>query len=157
MKGESKAQRATYTKLLRAADHDSLHELIARHGVEILDRSLPYLFVAARNQLRSRQRRERVRAHSREVDESASSIWNPWDRLVDREALRRLAEAISSLAPEDRLLLMRKAEGATYAEIIEEWDQLGFSPIHPSAETLRKRRQRLLEKLREGLGRQTSD
>ena len=45
-----------YERLSEIADQDAVHDLLVKYGPEILDRSLPYLVVAARNRVRSRLR-----------------------------------------------------------------------------------------------------
>jgi hypothetical protein len=147
------AQLARYRELLKASDADDVHELIARHGAQILGRDLPYLIVAVRNTRRSALRRGAVRyetptQHPPEVA-APESVWDPVARVIANEGLRDLASAMAELAPQDILVLWAHASGHSDEEIVRQWDRLGFTPPHPSLELIRKRRERAGARLRE--------
>jgi hypothetical protein len=149
---------AHYRELLAASDADSVHDLVVRHGPEILDRDLPYLIVAARNQLRSEMRRGSSR-YDTPVSEPPQettvegSAWDPLARVMAHERLRELAEAMAGLDPRDVLVLWAHAAGHSDAEIIEQWNRLGFSPLGPTAVAIRKRRERAGQLVRDRLSR----
>jgi hypothetical protein len=146
------AQLARYRELLKASDADDVHELIARHGAEILSRDLPYLVVAVRNTRRSALRRgaERYETPTKHPPEVADleSVWDPVARVIAHEGLRELASAMAELAPQDVLVLWAHASGHSDQEIVRQWEELGFTPPHPSSELIRKRRERAGARLR---------
>ena len=151
----SDQQRKRYAELLRVSDPDALHDLLVRHGPGILDRDLPYLVVAARNQQRSTLRRG---AASHEVpspdirdDQAERSLWDPLARVVADEALNDLLTALGDLDSRDLLVLWSHAAGRSDAEIAAQWDDLQFDPPRPSIESIRKRRQRARTRLRKRL------
>ncbi len=151
-------QLAHYRALLASTDADAVHDLIARHGPEILDRDLPYLIVAARNQLRSELRRPSRRhvvltSAAPEQPTAEGSIWDPLARVTADESRRALLLALAELDPRDVLVLWSRAAGRTDAEVAAQWDQLGFSPPNPSETAIRKRRERAGERLRKQLAR----
>jgi hypothetical protein len=74
----SDRQRARYAELLRVTDPDALHDLLVRRGPEILDRDLPYLVVAARNQLRGKMRRGAASHEIPSTDVGATRPWASW-------------------------------------------------------------------------------
>jgi hypothetical protein len=152
----SEQWRERYSELLRVVDPDALHDLVVRHGPEILERDLPYLVVAARNQRRGKLRRGAARYEVPSADvragEAAGSVWDPLARVVARETLRELLAELAELDPRDVLALWSHAAGRTDAEIVAEWDALGFEPANPSEASIRQRRSRTRQRLRERLG-----
>ena len=146
---------ALYQKLRRIADPDALHQVIAAHGPGILDKGLPYILIAARNWQRSAHRRTvahpEVPLSDLPAEPSSGSIWDPFERLAQKQGLRALADALAHLEDEDFLVVWRHAEGESDVAIQQEWDKLGFRPASPSVEYLRKRRQRAREQLRQRL------
>jgi hypothetical protein len=150
-------QRDRYQELLSIADGDALHDLLVRHGPEILDRDLPYLVVAARNQVRSRSRRGAAKYErpSEDVgaDAEADSLWDPVARAMAHEGLRELLAELGDLDPRDVMVLWSHAAGRTDHEIAAEWDKLGFKPRGPSLESIRTRRARARTLLRQRLRR----
>jgi hypothetical protein len=142
----------TYQRLREIADPDDIHDLLARYGPGILDRGLPYLVVAARNRLRSRLRRGysryEVPTEDPPPDEPTSRAWDPLTRLVASEQLTKLLSALASMDDRDILVVWRNVEGVADEEIRAEWDARGFQPRTPSAESIRKRRERARETLR---------
>jgi len=142
-----------YRKLSRLTGLDALHQLIAAHGPEILDKGLPYLLVAARNWKRSalRRRAAHVEVSVPDLDHLPSSLWDPFRQLEQKESLRAVLGALAELDDQDVLVVWRHAEGHSDEEIRREWNALGFEPRDPSVEYLRKRRQRARESLRETL------
>ena len=151
----SDAQRQRYQALLEVSDPDALHDLLVRHGPGILDRDLPYLVVAARNQLRSKSRRGAPRHElpTEQIPEGQAepSIWDPLARVISDERMEALLNALGELDPRDLLVVWSHAAGRSDAEIAAQWDQLGFDPHNPSEESIRKRRQRARGRLRERL------
>jgi hypothetical protein len=141
-----------YRKLRTIVDPDALHQLIAAHGPEILQKGLPYILIAARNWQRNRYRQAvahpQVPLTELPADVSARSVWDPYERLAQKEGLRALADALARLDDEDFLVVWRHAEGEPDTAIQQEWDAVGFQPPAPTVEYLRKRRQRARERLR---------
>ncbi len=140
-----------YRKLSRISDKDALHQLIAAHGTEILDRGLPYVLIAARNWKRSAIRRGASHTEVPVTDleiEPSSSLWDPFQQLEQKEALRSVTDALAQLEDPDFLVIWRHAEGYSDLDIQREWNELGFDPPRPAVEYLRKRRQRARERLR---------
>ncbi|HEX3391569.1 MAG TPA: hypothetical protein VHS55_03310 [Solirubrobacteraceae bacterium] len=155
-KGLDDRRLAHYRALLASADADAVHDLIVRHGAEILDRDLPYLVVAARNQLRSSKRSgpERYDTPMGELPErptAEGSIWDPLARIAAHEGLLALARSLAELDARDVLVLWSHAAGHSDAEIVAQWDRLGFSPPNPTEVAIRKRRERAGQRLREHL------
>jgi hypothetical protein len=150
---------ALYEKLRRITDPDALHQLIAAHGAEILEKGLPYILIAARNWRRNLHRQAvahpEVPVGDLPADPASSSrsVWDPYERLAQKEGLRALAHALAQLDEADFLVVWRHAEGEPDTLIQQEWDAVGFEPRRPSVEYLRKRRQRAREQLRALLGR----
>jgi hypothetical protein len=142
----------TYQRLREIADPDDIHDLLAHYGPGILDRGLPYLVVAARNRLRSRLRRGYSRYEIPTDDpplgEPTSRAWDPLTRLVASEQLTRLLAALASMDDRDVLVVWRNVEGVADEEIRAEWDARGYQPHTPSVESIRKRRERARETLR---------
>jgi hypothetical protein len=142
----------TYQQLREIADHDDVHDLLARYGPSILDRGLPYLVVAARNRLRSRLRRgySRYEVPTQDPlpDEPTSRVWDPLTRLVASEQLRKLLSELATMDDRDVLVVWRHAEGVADEEILAEWNARGFLPRMPSVGSIRKRRERARETLR---------
>jgi hypothetical protein len=151
----SNRQRRHYVALLRASDPDALHDLLVRNGPEILDRDLPYLVIAARNQLRSRLRRgaasHEIPSPDVRADEEAGSLWDPLARVMADEALGELLIELAELDPRDILVLWSTAAGRSDAEIAGEWDELQFQPSNPSPDLIRKRRERARTRMRDRL------
>ena len=143
---------STYQRLREIADPDDVHDLLVRYGPGILDRGLPYLVAAARNRLRSRLRRgySRFEVPTQDPlpDQPTSRVWDPLTRLVASEQLTKLLSALASMDNRDVLVVWRHAEGVADEEIRAEWDARGFQPRTPSAESIRKRRERARETLR---------
>ncbi len=143
---------STYQRLREIADPDDVHDLLARYGPGILDRGLPYLVVAARNRLRSRLRRgySRFEVPTQDPlpDEPTSRAWDPLTRLVASEQLTKLLSVLASMDDRDVLVVWRHVEGVADEEIRAEWDARGFLPRSPSVESIRKRRERARETLR---------
>lgn len=138
------------------SDSDALHDLLVRHGPGILDRDLPYLVVAARNQKRSTLRRGAARFETPSPDvhiDEQRSLWDPLARVMADEALGQLLSALASLDPRDVLVLWSNAAGQSDAEIASQWDSLRFDPPNPSIESIRKRRQRARARLQERIDR----
>jgi hypothetical protein len=150
--GLKRDQFEKYKKLRRMVDNDAVQDLLERHGPKILDRSFPYLVVAARNRLRDRSRRGASRFETStallpDVGEK-SQTWDPLTKVIGQENLQRLVAALSDMDDRDVLVVWRNVEGVPYSEIRSEWDARGFQPPSPSVQTLRKRNERALSKLR---------
>lgn len=152
----SDEQRLRYAQLLEVSDPDALHDLLVRHGPEILDRDLPYLVVAARNQRRSSLRRGAPRHEMPSPDvreiEQERSLWDPLATVLADERLNELVTALGELDRRDLFVVWGHAAGRNDAEIAAEWDQLQFDPPRPSLGAIRKRRQRARTQLRKRLG-----
>jgi hypothetical protein len=151
--GEAVPWETVYEHLRSRADLDAVHELVAKYGTAVLERGVPYVLVAARNRLRSDARRASA---TREVAvgnvESAvdppNPLLDPFERVSRRPALRAVLAAMSQMDPADALIVWRTSEGVPDVEIVEEWNELGYEPTHPSAEYIRKRRERARQALR---------
>jgi hypothetical protein len=139
----------TYLALHRVADVDAVHDLVLRHGPDVLARELPYLIIATRNRLRdslrqadARQRREtHIAAGSTPATDPAAEVERTWarDRLIS--ALARLSDA-------DVIVLWRHAEGFDDRSVITELEAKGLVDTGLTEVALRKRRQRALERAR---------
>ncbi len=145
-----------YRELLRASDADAVHDLLVRHGPEILDRDLPYLVVAARHQLINSERRgaSRFEIPLAEVPEQPTqegSIWDPLASAIAMESTRELVRALAELDDRDVLVLWGRAANRSDEELAREWDRLGFTPSSPSTAAIRKRRERANVKVRQRL------
>jgi DNA-directed RNA polymerase specialized sigma24 family protein len=145
---------ALYRRLWNA-DLDEVHELIARHGPAILTRGRPYLLTAARRSTVSRWRRERRRT---ELERQADSLRTVGPEAADpavlvekRQDLAALREALDRLPDSWLLVVWRRAEGSSYAEIATEWAELGFGSL-PSVESLRQIQHRAISQLQRELG-----
>jgi DNA-directed RNA polymerase specialized sigma24 family protein len=141
-------RRRVYERLKNVADEDAVHDLIARHGPQFLDRDLPFLIVAARNQLRSRLRRAHREHLALQMPDLADPSGDAYDAATGRIGVDALLSALARLDPRDTLLLWRFAEGVPDKEIAAEWEARQLKPSNPSAAALRKRRERAREKLR---------
>lgn len=153
-RGSAEEALALYRRLW-AADLDEVHELIARHGTAILERGRPYLLTAVRRSAVSRWRRERRRADLERDAESLHPLGadaaDPADLVEKREDLAALRAALAGLPDSWLLVVWRRAEGRSYAEIAREWNELGFGPL-PSVESLRQTQHRAISKLQRELG-----
>lgn len=149
--GIEETRRRVYERLRRVADEDSVHDLVARYGPEILDRDLPFLIVAARNQLRSRMRRAHSEQLALQVPDAADPRGDAFDVATGQIGVDALLSALARLDPRDTLLLWRVAEGVPDQEVADEWDARGLLPSNPSPAALRKRRERARARLRETL------
>jgi hypothetical protein len=140
-----KLSLGVYQRVRGIADGDSLHEVIAKKGVEILRKGLPYVVLAARLQKTSEQRTEGRRSALRTekgVGWEAKTSWDPYEKIEQSEGLHALATALSELPDTDVLAVWRNAEGYSDEEIIREWHAMGFQPVNPSPDVIRKRRER---------------
>lgn len=138
----TRARVAKYQTLRSLVDEDSLHDVIATNGIEILDAEIPYLLVAARNRLR-RSWRATSRAAERldlAVDvERPQSMFDPADAILRNEAAADLLRAISTLREEDQHVLWWSAAGMSTEEMVSRWAEAGLDAPAPSAQALRQR------------------
>ena len=144
-------RETTYRALIAASDLESLHDLIARKGPEVLDLPFPYLVVAARNRLRDSLRRKvhEVPLGSEEGSVTpAPSVWDPLEVALAKDELRRTLETLARMDDRDVLVVWLAARGVADEKIVAEWDSLGFEPRHPTLSAIRKRRERARAELR---------
>lgn len=146
------APLAVYMRALGVTDIDSLHEVVAKRGVAVLHKGLPYVVLAARLEMlaaaRTSSRRRGIREEKRH-ELSATSTWDPYEQTAKFEGLRALADALAELPDGDILTIWRNAEGYSDKEIIKEWKQLGLEPSNPTPASIRKRRERARRWLRD--------
>lgn len=149
--GETDAEslRRAYEVAVARLDMDAVHTLIARHGLSILNNSLPYLVVAARrdkiDQVRSARNRREV-STAEVLGASVETEFAPTPE-PDRSDLDRLADAMSRLEPHDATLLVQRAKGLSYAKIAASMNAADKATT-VSSESLRQRHRRALERLR---------
>jgi hypothetical protein len=148
---DATARRAAiFRELLARSDDDSLSlsDLVARHGPEVLDREVPYLVVALRNQTRSRMRQDARQDALRQPAAGLSESIDPARVVLAREELHAVASALSDLEPRDAWAVWWHANGLDDDEIAQLWDEAAFDPPAPSRDYLRKRRERARNTLR---------
>lgn len=146
---EAEGGSEAYRAASRTADLDALHDVIIRHGLEALAWNVPYLVVAARNQARSRARTDSRRATSvADVPEPPeAAIDDPLDLAVQGDRRRELLLALAQLPDEDVIVVWYHAKGYSDREIRQGLLSRGASP-GLTIEAIRKRRQRVHERLR---------
>ena len=146
---------ARYTQLVsEGVDEGALHDLLVRHGAAILDRSVPYLVVAARNTTRSRLRRERRRTEleSRTGDmPAAPRTFDPYQVAHLDDEVKSVLEALGEMDPAMSYPLWWHAAGFSDEEIQDLWEAHQLTRERPSLAAIRKRRQRAREALRREL------
>lgn len=128
-------------------DHAHLQSVLARNGAALLDRGVPYLLTAVRNERISSWRRSAREVVSEGPEQIA--ILDPAAVVAQRDELGAAMDAIRSIEERDGWLLWWTAEGFSLAEIAGMWDEAGFDPKKPSPEYLRVRRSRARQRLRE--------
>lgn len=147
-------RRAIYAQLLEdGLDEDALHQLLIERGPELLDASIPYLVVAARNRSISTVRRDHRRV---ELEEERSSFEahsgplaiDPADAVIAHNELAAVVRALGQMDPKLSWPLWWHAAGYTDQEISELWNDAGFLPRDPSSASVRKRRERARRQLR---------
>ena len=143
---------AVYIRALGLTDIDSLHEVVAKHGVAVLQKGLPYVVLAARLEMlssaRTNSRRRDIREKNRR-ELSTASGWDPYEQTAQSEVLRAITNALAELPYGDVLTIWRNAEGYSDREIVEEWKRIGLRPEKPTPAAIRKRRERAIVRLRE--------
>ncbi|HEX7136043.1 MAG TPA: hypothetical protein VF228_25915 [Iamia sp.] len=150
----SHVRRRIYRQLLEEGlDADDLDRLLDQEGAALLDRSVPYLVVAARNRARSAARRDRRRAELEDAAERDPSLarpspLDPAELVAARAELDDVVEQLGGLDPRYSWPLWWHAAGYEDDEIIDLWDEAGFEPPHPTRATIRKRRERARSMLR---------
>jgi len=149
-------RRQLYVQLLdERLDADALHQLLVDKGTDLLDASVPYLVVAARNRARSTARRERRRAdlESAATSQTRPSVFDPADIVAARQELSAVIVELGRLDPAYSWPLWWHAGGFSDDDIVELWNDAGFEPRNPSPAAIRKRRQRARSDLRSRLTR----
>lgn len=132
---------------LHVDDHAHLQSVLARNGAGLLDRGVPYLLTAVRNERISNWRRTAREVVSEGPEQIA--VLDPAAIVAQRDELGAAMDAIRSIEERDGWLLWWTAEGFLLSEIAEMWDEAGFDPQKPSPEYLRVRRSRARQRLRE--------
>lgn len=141
---------ADLRRRLSESEGEALAELVASHGLEILDRDVPYILVALRNRLRDRARRD-ARGHELEaVAASAGPLAeiDPAVIVTARDELTQVLRAMADLEERDRWALWWHAAGYPDQEILAMWRDAGFEPADPTLAGLRQRRLRARARLR---------
>jgi len=139
---------SVYERLVASTgvDRDSVHDLVSKHGPEILERDFPYLLVVARGLRKSRVRRSARRFSLLEQYlEREPSRFDPMDLAVVDDELRRTLENLVSLSELDALIVWLFATGYSDAEIQLKLPER-FGEL--SLDQIRKRRSRAREELR---------
>lgn len=151
---EDATSEQVYRRALELADEDSVHDVIARAGVEILSQKVPYVVQAARWQQASSYRKETRRQSLREEAGVAPllspslSLWDPYEQIAHIQEFKVVADALSTLPDEDVMALWGHLEGRSDKEIMDQWVASGVGPKNPTVEVIRKRRQRALARLK---------
>ena len=145
---------AAYYEALRRADEDALHDAIVSKGVNLLDRSVPFILRAARwrkiSAERKKARRQGMLDASHEELAPPKRFWDPLEGIQKSAELALLAQVLEELDDEDHAVAMAVASGLSHAEVAEEWAKNEQLPQPPPNETaLRKKRSRVLEALKE--------
>ncbi len=145
--------RSVYDEAVRRADLDTVHDLIARYGPEVLERGLPYVLVAARNRARDLHRQA-----ARRQDRTLDGLDPPESLDAEddaRTALRltglssKLIQALGELSEPDAVLLWEGARGSSDSAIALEFVERGWDLTPASRATIRKRRERATARLRQ--------
>ncbi len=151
MSSESNSQADIYRDLIktRSVREDSIHEMINRHGVEILDRDFPYLIAVAKGLRRSADRTARRRRLLLELKSSrARSTYDPLNEVTTREDLRATLEALAELPDIDATMLWWHALGYSDREIAERWIRFEPDAERISEAAIRQRRSRSRKQLK---------
>lgn len=143
----------TYTRALRFADPDSVHDAIAQRGPSVLRSGVPYLLQAARWELASSRRTASRRVGPAPLDATElaapPSLWDPFERAARSETMRVVALALADLREEEVIAVWDHFVGDSDAAIREKWTNLGLGGPSPSLEKVRKVRQRALERVKQ--------
>ena len=136
-----------YEKIAQHISRDELHDQIARRGLEVLDRGVPYVVQAARwRRIDAARRSSRERPLESEPAEP-EQIMNPFEAAAASEERRMLADALAVFPDADVLAVWRHAEGVSDHEIANEIAALDRTEVSPGG--VRMRRMRALGKLRQ--------
>lgn len=155
MEEADKNRWSTYRALInsRSVDDDSIHEMVHRFGVEILDRDFPYLLAVAKGLTKSEARTESRRRGLLEASAARpKSVVDPLSAALNNDALRRTLEALARLPDADARLLWWHALGHSDEEILELWRAAQLEPRDLSPAALRQRRSRARRLLRDEVG-----
>lgn len=140
-----------YRTLLARADQDAAQDLLEQRGVDILRAGLPYLLVAVRNAVRSRERRGSGRFElptDVDLDRRSGPVWDPLERVIASQQLDAVVVAMAELAAVDAHIIWRTVEGMPDNELLVELERLDLPDRPTSQEALRKRRSRARARLR---------
>jgi DNA-directed RNA polymerase specialized sigma24 family protein len=139
-------------RTLWGKDRDAIHDVVVTHGPGILARGRPYILRAAQNAATSRWRRDRRRSELEQLPDGtdAEQGADPAKQVEEDDLMHAVRAALDALPQNWLLVVWRRAEGRSYAQIADEWVQLGFGP-RPTEAALRKAQQRAIERLRAGL------
>lgn len=143
---------STYARAISVAGADAVHEAIAKRGMHVLTRGLPYLLWASRHtQADSWRRDERRRSLSHRSEPSPEDTrfeLDPYSRVARDESLARLLNALAEFEEDDALAIWWHFEGSSDEEIRSRLVERSGATDPPSTVTIRKRRERVLERLR---------
>jgi hypothetical protein len=113
---------------------------------------LPYLVAKARYEVLNRQRKafQRHEISSGSLPDVATQSFEDAyvDWVIADSALRRVLEAVSQLSDEDVIILWRHVEGMSDQQIRDRWASWRLPTPAPSIAALRKRRERIRNRLR---------
>ena len=107
-----------YRRAVQAADADTIHELIAEQGPDVLKSGLPYLIVSARWRLQDRfrketRRKELLAEHQKVAELPTNPSWDPMNAVSRSESLTALVGILARLPDEDVLAVWRHMEGVS--------------------------------------------
>lgn len=140
----------TYRRLLQYEGAESVHQLIARDGLEVLDHAVPYLLRRLQWLALDQHKRSRREIPSELSSESVTNVTplylDPAERIAHLDALTKV---LARLSPEDAALLWWAAAGFSGAEQVTLWRAAGFDPSNPTEAYLRQRISRARRTLRD--------
>lgn len=151
MSAEPNDWRAVYDAAVQRGDIEAVHDLIAQHGIAVLDRGLPYVLVAARNRVRDRLRSEArhpsVPLGDSEEDRTDDGVEDALRSMRLAARAERLAEALGRLSDRDAYVLWESARGTKDPEIAQGFVERGWDSRPVDRATIRKRRERATQRL----------
>jgi hypothetical protein len=142
---------AVYQRAIQIMGIDNVHDAIARGGLGILQRGVPYIIVAARWQKASKYRKKSSREIPTDTTDeivASESIWNPYEQVAKNETLRIITETLAELSKEDFIAVWDHFEGYSDEEIKKKWIELEIGPKNPKTSLIRKRRERALKQVK---------
>lgn len=144
--------QTTLASAVRACDPDGLQDVLLEYGADMLEMGIPYIARAARWRARDSQRRDARRAsilarHPPIIE----SVWDPLDRIAADELRTALVRALADLSNVNLIIVWDHFSGASDTAILQKIIKADPSLKSMTLATLRKRRQRAVEGLRQRL------